>query len=909
MLKKTHRIKNRAVRSAALLLTVIIMASQLFSGHVSFADDGDTVTKKYGEYDFVKISNPSSGSRQADGINTNDETGFSANRLNSYAWAVASRGDYIYIGTNRTLFGSALYALAETMRGQGLPVTDNIVASVAGVLSGGDVPVELDEEDFVPQIIRFDVKNGTTKVIYQPQTARGEDNRLYYTDKNGQLIKDADVASETASFRSVVEFEGNLYFGSLGVNMLQLVRIDENDDAEVVFQTIGLISSLRAGCIHDDGDGETVYFGGQDTTYGIWRQHLATHPGEARPLPIVIRYLDPLTAGTENEDWSGMIADFTDFGKYAYASVYANGGGNVWDLCSYNGKLYLILAYDGGWALFRGEKGGDAPNKFGWTWTEVVGDNGKYPLAMDPEIAKQNATIAAAYGCAEYGGVLNGTGILESTATPYVYNGKMYIGTFDNATALQSQTMTKLIRKFGAIANYKETGSFGPTLTQIFAPFYQALSHPQHIWVMDENEEIVPVESANELLKNTNIDYVWRFIEHNGKLYAGTFDASTAYIYYIDFSINSALEYLRSIKDRLPENVKSLLDSTLAEDLKAAWEDESARRALIKQLSEEILNIIPNETTRNMLVEIVKEMLSDKETFQKWAGQIRKVWSDPKIKERLSAQLKERLGETFTEEKIAEIIQALHLAIENSKEQAEEGFNDPESEDIWTTAGKKVIRLATDIEKYLNKEITEEELIASRQDMDAALQDIIEFIGEIPDGVQPMIDLMRSFADIEGLRFLAEARALAKNTEKGFDLLVTEDGITWEKITADGLGDPYNYGARTFTICNDELYVGTANPYYGAQLWKITGPGTLKKTEEPSEEEKSEDQKTEDQTSEDQKSEDQTPEEGDTKENDNHEDEALPTGDVDPLAGIAAVVLSVAGIAVLGKKRIFEMDR
>ena len=167
---------------------------------------------------------------------------------------------------------------------------------------------------------------------------------------------------------------------------------------------------------------------------------------------------------------------------------------------------------------------------------------------------------------------------------------------------------------------------------------------------------------------------------------------------------------------------------------------------------------------------------------------------------------------------------------------------------------------------------------------------------------------MGAFADIEGLSFLAEARALAKNTEKGFDLLVTEDGITWEKITADGLGDPYNYGARTFTICNDELYVGTANPYYGAQLWKITGPGTLKKTEEPSEEEDPEGQDPEEQdTGEGNAGEENADEE--PAGNENHEDEAMPTGDALPLAGIAILILSAAVITACRKKRIFEMDR
>lgn len=56
----------------------------------------------------------------------------------------------------------------------------------------------------------------------------------------------------------------------------------------------------------------------------------------------------------------------------------------------------------------------------------------------------------------------------------------------------------------------------------------------------------------------------------------------------------------------------------------------------------------------------------------------------------------------------------------------------------------------------------------------------------------------------------------------GFDLYVTEDGIHFTKITADGFGDPYNHGCRAFGITDEGLYVGTANPFYGTQVWKLS---------------------------------------------------------------------------------------
>ena len=352
---------KNAPKTLCHLLLILASVMILIPGicRTVLAADGER-TISYGDYTFTKISNPGTGEGEADGLNTNDETGFPPNRMNSYAWAVTSRGDYIYIGTNRTLFGSALNAVTKNLPA-GSPLTPELINNALQLLTTGDFPdaSKLTETDYIPQIIRFDVQNGTTKVIYQPKTAVRADGKLCYTDKDGNIIDAAEVTTETASFRSVVEFKDNLYFGSLGVNMLQLVRVDQDDNAEVVFQTIGLISSLRAGCVYDDGDGETVYFGGQDTTYGKWRREYGT--AAVRPLPIVIRRLDPATAGTDTEDWSELVADYDDFGEYAYAIVYKNGGGNVWDLISFNGRLYLILAYDDGWVMFRGEKGGDAP--------------------------------------------------------------------------------------------------------------------------------------------------------------------------------------------------------------------------------------------------------------------------------------------------------------------------------------------------------------------------------------------------------------------------------------------------------------------------------------------------------------------------------------------------------------------
>ena len=707
----------------SVVLAAGLLASLLPTSTMALSDNA--IQREYDNAVFTKISNPEAGPGEPDGINTNDSTGFEANRLNSYAWAVASRGKYIYIGTNRTLFGSALNALGEKLRETNPNLSQESLNILINSLSGGDVPSIPDEESYIPQIIRFDVENNTTKVIYQPNTVRGDDGVLYYTDKDGNLIPGSDVESETASFRSVIEFQGNLYFGSLGTNMVQLVRVDEDDNAQIVYQTLGVSSSLRACSLYGEGDEETVYFGGQDTTYGPWRAYRQNNPN-SKVLPILIRYLDPETAGTGNEDWSGLVADFNDFGKYAEADVYRGSGGNVWDLCSYNGKLYVILAYDSGWVMFRGEKAPDDANanRFGWKWTEIVGDNGAYPAAMDASIGELNAKLQEDYGCSEYAAALNGAGLLESTATPYVYKGKMYIGTFDNATCIQTQTMIKLIIKMNAMLSSGQTGITGPTLSQIYAPIYEVLSHPQRIWVMDEDEKISSVDGANALLEGTTNDYVWRFAESNGKLYVGTFDSATAYTYFLNFFTDSQLESLKEI-GIIPEDITASLDGSN-----------------IKRLEDRIDEILESET----------QLPDNAKTF-----------------------LQRAKG----------VCEALYSVFEDG--------------------------------------VTVDELLGDMTELKKMYETFVENNpGVIPEDTVRLIDWLMDTVDTEGLEYLAKARELIKNSETGFDIFVTKDGENWKSIVKDGLGDSYNYGARTLTVHDGELYVGTANPYYGAQLWKLT---------------------------------------------------------------------------------------
>ena len=69
---------------------------------------------------------------------------------------------------------------------------------------------------------------------------------------------------------------------------------------------------------------------------------------------------------------------------------------------------------------------------------------------------------------------------------------------------------------------------------------------------------------------------------------------------------------------------------------------------------------------------------------------------------------------------------------------------------------------------------------------------------------------------LKQLFYMKATRRMLNTSKKGFNFYVSDDGVNFTEIT-----DKFNYGIRTFVSSDDGLYIGTANPFYGAQLWKL----------------------------------------------------------------------------------------
>ena len=115
--------------------------------------------------------------------------------------------------------------------------------------------------------------------------------------------------------------------------------------------------------------------------------------------------------------------------------------------------------------------------------------------------------------------------------------------------------------------------------------------------------------------------------------------------------------------------------------------------------------------------------------------------------------------------------------------------------------------------------------ISSMEKFHSLLLNAVELYSRVrdylPASITSKLDTILTEDNAETLFcFIGTCKYLSK-AEKGFDLLVTQDGLNFEVITRNGLGDPNNHGLRTFAVNDNGLFCGTANPFYGAQVWHI----------------------------------------------------------------------------------------
>lgn len=480
------RINKKFKRIIELLMLAMIILNATF---VNFTHATDSAT-------IEKISNPDSGEGEADGIVPGGD------REASYAWAMTTRGNYVYVGTNKNIIGGVATTFVDSIVAAG--ATEDQAWAMIDLLTENEIP------------------RPTTTVggeIFKCDITTGEITKIF-------------TADDGVAFRMAIEFDGNLYFGSYSGDPTAtnyIYKIDENDEVTVSF-TSEYGTSMRAACIYND----ELYFGGVDSRYAL-------DEGDEDCVQLAIMKKD----ASDDTKWD-RVADYKDFKEYASDSAIKNNVTSpIWDICSYDGYIYATIPNSLGIVMYKGHpaEGDETANEYGWHWTEIIGKNSEV----------NNIGLA---DTAE-GQIGDNAGLITMAATPFVFNDKLYLMNFDNTIQAEMMALTGLL---AAISNQGTENE--PDLTDYLKPMYTTLNNPQKLWFFDDaTGKFNEVETFQEFMVDTCNEYLWRTEIYNDELYITTMDSAVLY----NWAIQLTGEHFTRLTEEELDTAVTEIDELLAQ--------------------------------------------------------------------------------------------------------------------------------------------------------------------------------------------------------------------------------------------------------------------------------------------------------------------------------------------------------
>ena len=203
-----------------------------------------------GGYTIDKISHPTLGAGEVDGILTGDDQ----DRSNGYSWSMADGGDdsdYIYIGTcyNSTyyIYHNNVQTALNKLKSEGnLPEsadTKTMAAEIVSVMFGVDTFDETGMNDWAPVIISVNKKTGEAKIIFRERDIWA-DNPKIFPGYSAQL----PTKNYLSGYRMVCEFGGKLYFAGMGNPTATLVEVDPaTNEARIAYYNIRYTRGVSNG--------------------------------------------------------------------------------------------------------------------------------------------------------------------------------------------------------------------------------------------------------------------------------------------------------------------------------------------------------------------------------------------------------------------------------------------------------------------------------------------------------------------------------------------------------------------------------------------------------------------------------------------------------------------------------------
>ena len=773
-----------------------------------FAADSDditypiTYTTKDGNYVFEKVSHRNSGTETKDGIvdytsplqikeNTTG-TSEDGDSVQSYTYCAATSGDWVYMGT---MYG-ALSAYSQVERAvTSFGASTDVAKAVVDVMFNGKLN-KGKEDDGIPAgsvFLKFNIKTGETKILMS--------RTLYNQGKcDGVPI-----------FRAATEYNGKLYFVGLvsdgkalaGQNLYGIPIPDDPNQAinyEISYQSgVPCVYELDpstdelvkvAQCVSTDGyralnnqyvftstraidtfvatkaDGtkeEWLLAGGlADTTQGetFGATIMAAKNPQAVNNDFMETNLDVLHGSFKT------IANQQDM--YNYPAVNrqdSEGGGGLYQIVQYGeNTIYTSIvtgkAKDGtkeqAYAVVKG------------VYDPTVGDvDNADAWTWTPVIGNKADGATYTFG-------IDPERTAAGASTLQVYGDYLYIGEYNDVNYSLTDILTN--KSFKVLAK---------NLSQSINLY--RMDHDENIeMVVGDSTEMFPqsltgIGSGYESHMN---QYTWMTNVVADTMYLSTMD-ETSLTHCIAQMVNGEL------LDMSQEEWESQLNYILVL-MKLMFASNSEAKIETYALD----TTISTQDARNLVEAVINELNEEVPmAFYELENETTTAYTpvtldNDQMNKLIEAVVSGTINANLSEEELAKLYE-----INVELRQLRELLDDSISEDF------------IELYDYIHEQL------------ETLLED-----SDLPDDIKAMYEMLISFTTSENLGYLSTCLSYMKDSEAGFDFYAikqAKDGsVNISTLTTNGFGDRYNHGIRIITETPGYLVVGTANPFYGAQVWR-----------------------------------------------------------------------------------------
>lgn len=786
--------RNKAI---ACLGAIVACATALAGiPATAMADDSAGLTPQYtynsqndNGMTFEKVSHADQGLSQADGVvdYTGDGTiapytaGLSTtgngDRGQSYSYAAASSGDWVYIGTMYGGLGVQAI-LNRDMTSLGL-TSKQATALIQTMYAGNMYLGEPDGKSAGGMLFKFNVKTGKTKILMSKSTG---------IDGGKGVIP---------TFRSAFKMNGKLYFEGM---------VMDTNNKDLTQQEIQTAMAYQNGfpCIYEvdpaNNDKLTKVYDSVDvdgfrslvkgnvftSTRAIGSFGNTLIAGDLKPTADDKGKALLVASKTPSDPNSyKVIADMASFDNLpAIHRQDVNGGGGIYQVQEFNDKLYVVVCTGDtstlneetgtmrSFAIYVGENKGDSTNKADWTWRPLVGDTAK--------------------GAKYYYG-LDKSRVSAGACTLQVYGDHLYIGDYNDVSSALQGFVTK--------------SNFVTQATN--------LEQSVNLYRMDKNENVeMLVGDKNDTFPkggstglgsgydNHMNQYTWQTTVHEGKMYLSTMNTTTL--------LEPIAQFTNG--DILNMNEKDWNNTVhyLRVFLRLLWGmgPTDPASAIATQSNDQNAKV----TTQTMPSTDNPEALVDWARIQ--AGKDASA-AQPQTTDAKSVSSAKPISLTAAQTK--ELVDGIKdgsivpgsLAASGSSDEASQLFDiNNELDNLGSQLSDKG---SADFANNYG-EVT---------DAFFSIADII------PDKFKGLYEMLVKLTSKANLKAYAKSLPYLAKSKRGFNLFEITDrsaaneGVTVGTVTDNGFGDPFNHGLRIFCDTDDYMVVGTANPFYGTQLWRV----------------------------------------------------------------------------------------